>query len=110
MRARQLTSAAVKLERRVYGDIWLRDTGPLVLTDGQGNRAARRFGFNGWGGKYLMDGDQTVGAELARDADLPLLRLDRIAPGQHLRDHGVGRRLRLCARQVREEPAEGIAA
>ncbi|WP_144097190.1 agmatine deiminase family protein [Croceicoccus sediminis] len=90
MRARQLTSAAVKLERRVYGDIWLRDTGPLVLTDGQGNRAARRFGFNGWGGKYLMDGDQTVGAELARDAELPLRTSDWILEGGAIEGDGSG--------------------
>ena len=54
-----------------YGDIWLRDTGPLVV-HGPEAREARRFGFNGWGGKYLMPGDETVGAELAEDAGLPL--------------------------------------
>ena len=42
-RARELVSEKVLLERRVYGDIWLRDTGPLVMSDG----SARRFGFNG---------------------------------------------------------------
>ena len=66
-RAKALVTGMVRLERRTYGDVWLRDTGPLVLCDGSGNRAARRFGFNGWGGKYLMEGDQTVGAELAED-------------------------------------------
>src|SRR5690606_14540286 len=57
-RARSLVSAGVMLERRAYGDIWLRDTGPLVMPDGKGGWAAKRFGFNGWGGKFLMDGDQ----------------------------------------------------
>ena len=67
-RARSLCSAAVTLERRTYGDIWLRDTGPLVLSNGA-HRTALRCRFNGWGGKYLMQGDQEIGAELARDAD-----------------------------------------
>ena len=60
----------VRLEQRTYGDIWLRDTGPLVVCDSAGHRIARRFGFNGWGGKYVMDGDPTIGGELATDAGL----------------------------------------
>ncbi|MEP2548729.1 MAG: agmatine deiminase family protein, partial [Qipengyuania citrea] len=89
-RARQLVSDAVTLERRSYGDVWLRDTGPLVLCDGSGNRAARRFGFNGWGGKYLMDGDQTVGAQLAADAGLPLDVADWILEGGAIDGDGTG--------------------
>lgn len=89
-RARQLVTGNVKLERRVYGDVWLRDTGPLVLCDDEGSRAARRFGFNGWGGKYLMDGDQTVGAELAEDADLPLAVADWILEGGAIDGDGTG--------------------
>jgi agmatine deiminase len=80
-RARSLVSGKVVIERRTYGDVWLRDTGPLVLTDGKGGRRARRFGFNGWGGKYLMDGDQTIGAELARDAGLVVDTSDWILEG-----------------------------
>ena len=60
-------NGAVTLERRSYGDVWLRDTAHWCSATAR-NCAARRFGFNGWGGKYLMDGDQTVGAELAEDA------------------------------------------
>jgi agmatine deiminase len=89
-RARQLVTGSVKLERRAYGDVWLRDTGPLVLCDGKGNRAARRFGFNGWGGKYLMEGDQTIGAELAGDADLPLTVADWILEGGAIDGDGTG--------------------
>ncbi|MGN3974537.1 agmatine deiminase family protein [Tsuneonella sp. SYSU-LHT278] len=85
-RARSLVSAAVTLERRTYGDVWLRDTGPLVRADG----AALRCGFNGWGGKYLMEGDQAVGAELARDAGLPVVEGDWILEGGAIDGDGTG--------------------
>jgi len=80
-RARALVSSKVTLERRIYGDVWLRDTGPLVMIGEHGQREARRFGFNGWGGKYLMAGDQEIGAELARDAGLQVLTADWILEG-----------------------------
>ena len=89
MRARALTSAAVTLERRHYGDVWLRDTGPLVVTDGA-ERAARRFAFNGWGGKFLMDGDQTIGAQLAADAGLAVTTADWILEGGAIDGDGTG--------------------
>ncbi len=88
-RARRLVTATVKLERRIYGDVWLRDTGPLIVS-AQGRRAARRFGFNGWGGKYRMDGDETVGAELARDAGLELRTSDWILEGGAIDGDGTG--------------------
>ena len=89
-RARALVSAKVTLERRTYGDVWLRDTGPLVIADGTGARRARRFGFNGWGGKYLMEGDQTIGAELARDAGLTIDTADWILEGGAIDTDGAG--------------------
>ena len=45
-----------------FGDIWLRDTGPILL----GNGEACDFGFNGWGGKYDLPGDDTIGLRLAQ--------------------------------------------
>lgn len=88
-RARALVSGKVRLEQRAYGDVWLRDTGPLVMTDGA-RRIARRFGFNGWGGKYLMAGDQEIGAELARDAGLEVTVSDWILEGGALDTDGMG--------------------
>ncbi|NLR69340.1 agmatine deiminase family protein [Novosphingobium sp. ERN07] len=91
MRARSLVSAAVTLERRTYGDVWLRDTGPLVVLDGQGSRAARLFGFNGWGEKYLMPGDQEIGAELVASAGLEAgAKADWILEGGALDGDGTG--------------------
>jgi agmatine deiminase len=89
-RAQQLVSAGVKLEQRRYGDIWLRDTGPLVVIDEAGNRQARRFGFNGWGGKYRMDGDEAIGAELAKTAGLEVVAHAWILEGGAIDGDGTG--------------------
>ncbi|MEQ8410241.1 MAG: agmatine deiminase family protein [Erythrobacter sp.] len=88
-RARALVSDAVTIERRVYGDIWLRDTGPLVVSEG-GERIARRFAFNGWGGKYEMPGDEQVGEAIARDAGLTVTHSPMILEGGALDTDGTG--------------------
>ncbi|MDJ0641399.1 MAG: agmatine deiminase family protein [Erythrobacter sp.] len=88
-RAQELVSESVMLERRVYGDVWLRDTGPLVVFE-HGNRISRRFGFNGWGGKYEMPGDENIGAELARNAELPLETSSMILEGGAIDGDGTG--------------------
>ncbi len=89
-RARALVSSKVTLEQRVYGDVWLRDTGPLVVREADGTRIARRFGFNGWGGKYLMPGDQEIGAEIARDAGLVVTHTPMILEGGAVDGDGTG--------------------
>lgn len=88
-RARRLASASVHFERRVYGDVWLRDTGPLIVSDGA-RREAKLFGFNGWGGKYLMPGDEAIGADLAESAGLPAASADWILEGGALDGDGTG--------------------
>ena len=91
MRAKTLVSGAVTLERRTYGDVWLRDTGPLVLLNDSGERQARLFGFNGWGEKYLMPGDQEIGADLAASARLETgTKADWILEGGALDGDGTG--------------------
>lgn len=89
-RAKALVTGAVTLDRREYGDVWLRDTGPLILSDLTEGRQARRFAFNGWGGKYLMEGDQTIGAGLARDADLDLEICEWVLEGGAIDGDGTG--------------------
>ena len=87
-RARALVSDEVVLERRVYGDVWLRDTGPLVVCGA--SRQARLFRFNGWGGKYLMPGDQAIGGDLAASAGLTATRADWVLEGGALDGDGAG--------------------
>jgi agmatine deiminase len=89
-RARELVGGGVTFERHAYGDIWLRDSGPLVIFDETGRRLARRFGFNGWGGKYEMEGDQEIGGKMAEGANLSSDRMDWILEGGAIDSDGTG--------------------
>lgn len=60
-----------------YGDIWLRDTGPVFYS---ADRCAL-FTFNGWGGKYVLEHDDTVGAFVAIEAGADATRWHRVLEG-----------------------------
>jgi agmatine deiminase len=72
-----------------FGDIWLRDTGPIVVGTGK-DRRAQGFAFNGWGGKYDLEGDQNIGERLARTAGLPFAKADWILEGGAIDGDGSG--------------------
>jgi agmatine deiminase len=72
-----------------YGDIWLRDTGPVFARDARGP-VALRFKTNGWGGKYLIDGDETVGDGIARAAGVAARRFDFVLEGGAIEHDGDG--------------------
>jgi agmatine deiminase len=87
--ARDLVEPGVKVERRQIGDIWLRDSGCIIVSNGQ-QRLARDFGFNGWGNRFNFDGDQTIGAELAREAGFTVTECDWVLEGGSIDVDGEG--------------------
>jgi len=72
-----------------FGDIWLRDTSAIVLGSGAGRRA-QGFGFNGWGGKYDLPGDDSIGERLAAGASLRYAKSDWILEGGAIEGDGTG--------------------
>jgi agmatine deiminase len=72
-----------------FGDIWLRDTGPILLGSGK-QRRAQGFGFNGWGGKYELEGDQDIGARLAKEAGLAFDKAHWVLEGGAIDGDGSG--------------------
>ena len=72
-----------------FGDIWLRDTGAIVLGSGA-ERRAQGFRFNGWGEKYSLEGDDSIGERLASAAGLPFAKADWILEGGAIDGDGSG--------------------
>ena len=86
--ARELAPFAT-IVQEPFGDIWLRDTGPIVVKEG-GRRRARTFRFNGWGGKYELEGDDTLGLRLAETADMEAARHEWVLEGGAIDVDGTG--------------------
>lgn len=87
--ARSLADQGVIIQTLPFGDVWLRDTGPIAVRNGN-LRALIDFDFNGWGGSYDMPGDQDIGARLAAQTDLPCARGHWVFEGGAVDTDGTG--------------------
>ena len=87
--ARLAVGESAELLPAKYGDIWLRDTGPVFAQAPEGP-IALRFRTNGWGGKFELPDDATVGDEIAEYADRPIRRYDFVLEGGAVDHDGKG--------------------
>lgn len=87
--AASLVDDGVIIITHPIGDIWLRDTGPIIAGTGAARRA-QNFRFNWWGEKFIMPGDLEIGGILAETTGLPVDHHDLILEGGGIDVDGTG--------------------
>jgi agmatine deiminase len=99
---RALSGLGATFRRVPFGDIWLRDTAPVFLTSEDGKVLAARFGFNGWGKKFVLPHDDAVAARVAELAGHPTRAYSFVLEGGSVEVDGEG--TVLTTRQCLENP------
>lgn len=96
----------VHMHRIPYGDAWTRDTAPIVTVDSAGRGATLRFRFNGWGEKFVMPGDDTVGDALVAQMGMRTFRYTEVLEGGSIDVDGKGTLLTTeqCLLEKRRNP------
>jgi agmatine deiminase len=79
----------VNVRRMPYGDSWTRDTSCIFARDHQGP-IALCFRFDGWGGKYLMPGDESLAGRIAAASGLRARNHELVLEGGSLEFDGAG--------------------
>ncbi len=87
--ARQKCDPRVKLVSCELDDLWMRDTGPVFVTDGQ-TLAGVDFNFNGWGNKQTHANDEKVAATVNTATGSTRLTTPIVLEGGGIEVDGIG--------------------
>lgn len=95
VRARQAVSPLVTLVEMESDDAWMRDTGPTIVVNQQGERRAVSWTFNAWGGKLgglyaSWEHDQAIAGQVAGYHMLPCYNADLVLEGGSVHTDGEG--------------------
>ena len=89
--AQKVLDSKIKLIPLHANDGWARDTAPLFLTNGKGERRATGFIFNGWGAKFPpFSADALLKARLCAQWKVPFYPIDVVSEGGAVLVDGEG--------------------
>ncbi|MGB2923997.1 MAG: agmatine deiminase family protein [Limnothrix sp.] len=80
----------VNLVVTTFDDFWVRDTGPVFVTDPQGKLGAIDFNFNGWGNKQSHENDAEVAQFITQQASAQLINTHLVLEGGGIEVDGAG--------------------
>ena len=85
-----LNGSRVELIDQMVDDFWVRDSGPVFVTNQQAQKAAVDFNFNGWGKKQKHAHDAKVAALVASRVGAPRLKTSLVLEGGGIEVDGHG--------------------
>ena len=99
------------IHRLPLGDIWLRDTGPIIAKRDD-TPTALQFRFDGWGGKFVIPGDTETARAIAQELSLTVKSFDFSLEGGAVEYDGHGNLIttRQCLLDGVRNPDWGEAA
>jgi agmatine deiminase len=71
-------------------DVWVRDNGPILVTNERGELAATDWNFNGWGERYPYAKDKKVPAKIAESLSIPHFTAPIVLEGGGVEVNGAG--------------------
>lgn len=87
--AQKMCGDVARVHNLPMGDIWLRDIGPVFARSDTG-LVGLTFDFNGWGGRYIMEGDTRTADAILAITDTPSRRHEFILEGGSVDHNGQG--------------------
>ena len=88
--ARRKCDPRVTLVVQAVDDLWLRDTGPVFVTNTTGAVAGVNFNFNGWGNKQSFGNDAKVAAFVCARAGVAMRSTPLVLEGGGIEVDGKG--------------------
>lgn len=89
--AKRLLSREIELIEFRVNDGWSRDSGPMFVVNGKGERRVAGFTFNGWGAKFPpYKDDALLKARLCEHLDVPMYPIDLCLEGGAVAVDGEG--------------------
>jgi len=80
--AKKILSREIELVEFPVNDGWSRDSGPMFVVNGKGERRVAGFTFNGWGAKFPPYADDALlKARLCKHLDVPMYPIDLVLEG-----------------------------
>ncbi|MDV5150046.1 agmatine deiminase family protein [Streptomyces sp. SBC-4] len=90
-KARQLCGPTVTVISSIpVDDCWMRDSGPVFRTDGNGGLDTVGLNFNGWGKKQAHAKDALVAERVAAYVGVPFTYADLVGEGGAIEQDGAG--------------------